>query len=655
MTPPRHASSAAQLRCSQCGHTLTAKSILVDSGQLDGAWEVVEDSGTDNVFASLFQSRSDPDSDSNSLSPDEDGLRDIGGVVVPQSNEWETQPFSIVFEEPLETEAEFQISNNFRSSEVGNLGESVEFESESMPDQMIGVSDEPWFSPISHQRDNRDNEAESPSDINAQEFESHEIKAQEIEAQEIEAQNDVEFQKQIDEIEEDSLDGMLDSKEEQPALDFDSEAALMMDEVDEEGSASKEMFDAEVNESELEELELVEEVDNVISPAPTEVRRRTPQILPNELLGNSSSVLRSRKKGNPVGTLLSVVGGGMAAIPISILLMWYALGKDPLDAGPMVANLVPWIVPERFQGNGASSTETLPEMPPMVGPVFSDADSDGPRKLPAIGDVAAVEPTMEPVAQPDVEPTAETVMKPVVEPGVPTEIAASANALAVAPTLDAPNVSPSVPEMSDLSSIPGLFPPNPPSVEANDIASNVSTHPNVSAIEQAIVKLEKAIQVYDSGAAESAAILFRSLEFFGEQLAAVPESSPERAQWQSKGAEVCQAIIANRDILSRLGTMIDSGNSTEVFPGERIEYKEHLVNIDLVKVSGVEKGPTEDKWQVAMRRHKSLDLRSIIMSHSHVFEREPQTEKGFLVIGESEVDPDTRQPVERCVIAVPFR
>ena len=152
LTPPRHASSTAQLRCSKCGHTLAANSILVDSDQLEGAWEIVEDSGTDNVFASLFQSDSKTDSDANSLSIEEDRPQDVGAVVVPQSNEWETQPSSIVFEESLETGAEYQVSSNFRSSKVGNLGETVEFESEAMPDQMIGVSDEPWFSPMEHQQ-----------------------------------------------------------------------------------------------------------------------------------------------------------------------------------------------------------------------------------------------------------------------------------------------------------------------------------------------------------------------------------------------------------------------------------------------------------------------------------------------------------------------
>ncbi|MCA9127655.1 MAG: hypothetical protein KDB22_11240 [Planctomycetales bacterium] len=55
-----------------------------------------------------------------------------------------------------------------------------------------------------------------------------------------------------------------------------------------------------------------------------------------------------RKTRSPIWTVLQVAVGGLAAVPVSLLIMWHVLGKDLIDAGPSVARYVPWIVPEQF-------------------------------------------------------------------------------------------------------------------------------------------------------------------------------------------------------------------------------------------------------------------------------------------------------------------
>jgi hypothetical protein len=56
---------------------------------------------------------------------------------------------------------------------------------------------------------------------------------------------------------------------------------------------------------------------------------------------------------NPVFEVLKIVLGGAAAIPIALLILWWAFGKDPFEAGPLIAKYVPAIVPAKFHGGPA--------------------------------------------------------------------------------------------------------------------------------------------------------------------------------------------------------------------------------------------------------------------------------------------------------------
>ncbi|MEM8733898.1 MAG: hypothetical protein AAGG44_06745 [Planctomycetota bacterium] len=55
-----------------------------------------------------------------------------------------------------------------------------------------------------------------------------------------------------------------------------------------------------------------------------------------------------RKKRSPIWSIAQVILGGLAAIPIALLILWHVLGRDVAEAGPTVARYIPWIVPERF-------------------------------------------------------------------------------------------------------------------------------------------------------------------------------------------------------------------------------------------------------------------------------------------------------------------
>ena len=591
LLPPRQASHNAQLRCSLCGHTLAADSILVDDSQLAGAWEVVEDTGEDNVFAAFH--RSEPSESPTSYSTSDNGHRDAG-VVVPPSNEWETQSSSVVLEEPMITEAAYQIASPSHVPEVNSAAENgaaelVEDESESESDEMISVSDEPWFSPL------------EPAPLWMDEDDDSQASGRML------VPVATEF---LGEVEDDSYNESED----------DSKPLLV------EG-----FLDDDEDERAFQPVEFV--------PRSNQSFQNATPILPNELLNNSSTVLRARKKSNPVGTLLSVMGGGMAAIPISLLLMWYALGKDPLEAGPMVANVAPWIVPPKFRGN-VGLAEKLPEMPPMVGPGFSDSDPNAMGKLPSIGGMAAAEPTT--------KPAVESVGNTKVE----SEISHPSNTIAMTPSTEPLSVPSSATEMTQQPLAPDVSPIAPPSVMSIDGANAGKLEVDTPKIEVALAGLKKATVLFDLTTTESGAILFRALESFGQELAMFPQSSSEHADWRTKGAEACQAIVANRSILGSFAKIIGSSGTESLFPGERVEYRDHQISIDIIQVEKTEEGSSDDRWMIQQRRQKSLELRPVVVSHELGLKSEANNV--FLVIGESEVDPESRQLIVRGLMAVPI-
>ncbi|MGN6544834.1 MAG: hypothetical protein ACTHK7_07280 [Aureliella sp.] len=67
---------------------------------------------------------------------------------------------------------------------------------------------------------------------------------------------------------------------------------------------------------------------------------------------------------SPIWSTLQVVLGGAAAIPVSLLLIWYVLDKDVAGAGPAVARYVPWIVPQKFRGQAATFEPAEPVAEP---------------------------------------------------------------------------------------------------------------------------------------------------------------------------------------------------------------------------------------------------------------------------------------------------
>jgi hypothetical protein len=58
---------------------------------------------------------------------------------------------------------------------------------------------------------------------------------------------------------------------------------------------------------------------------------------------------RRRRRPASVFSVVPTILGGLAAIPVALLLIWFVLGADPMKMAPAVARYAPWLVPNRLQ------------------------------------------------------------------------------------------------------------------------------------------------------------------------------------------------------------------------------------------------------------------------------------------------------------------
>lgn len=63
---------------------------------------------------------------------------------------------------------------------------------------------------------------------------------------------------------------------------------------------------------------------------------------------SSSSRSKAFSKSNPVRETILFIIGGLLALPVGQLIIWWAIGKDPLSLGPMTSNVAPFAVPAQF-------------------------------------------------------------------------------------------------------------------------------------------------------------------------------------------------------------------------------------------------------------------------------------------------------------------
>lgn len=63
------------------------------------------------------------------------------------------------------------------------------------------------------------------------------------------------------------------------------------------------------------------------------------------------SFSRHRRQPSGLLSMLPIIGGGLAAFPLALLILWYGLGRDVGGLGAQIAQYVPWIVPAKFHAD----------------------------------------------------------------------------------------------------------------------------------------------------------------------------------------------------------------------------------------------------------------------------------------------------------------
>jgi hypothetical protein len=63
-----------------------------------------------------------------------------------------------------------------------------------------------------------------------------------------------------------------------------------------------------------------------------------------------SAARPKKKEKNALWEVIQVIFGGVVALPLAVLFLWWVVGRDDFELGPKVARYAAWIVPGRFEG-----------------------------------------------------------------------------------------------------------------------------------------------------------------------------------------------------------------------------------------------------------------------------------------------------------------
>jgi hypothetical protein len=70
-----------------------------------------------------------------------------------------------------------------------------------------------------------------------------------------------------------------------------------------------------------------------------------------------SKIDSARVPRSPVVEIVKIALGGLAAIPLVQLLVWWGLGKDPMEVAPKLPAVVRWLAPAKLQASGTMNQD----------------------------------------------------------------------------------------------------------------------------------------------------------------------------------------------------------------------------------------------------------------------------------------------------------
>jgi hypothetical protein len=363
-----------------------------------------------------------------------------------------------------------------------------------------------------------------------------------------------------------------------------------------------------------------------------------------------------RKKGSPIGMFLSVIGGGFAAIPISILLMWYAMGIDPLEVGPSVAAVAPWIVPSEFHGSQLTPARRIPKIPEVR---IESLASNEPVVLPPSDDAMVENPNSEGLVVTTPADSSVDANMPPPSSQSPDEILDSSifaikdrePSIAINPST---TVAMKPDESGDLVPKIDLKDPEPSEVKkepevpksVDDAFSSLSV-PTVTENEAQDVALREALTKIEMAAADlasevSVVELIDSIKGFSTIFATIPAADPRLSIWRNQAQPVLGSI--NGDDFKKF-SKADSQRDPSVKP------EVGWIGSDFILVQSAEKQASGDVLvQSKRRRRPSLDAFPIVAPSPSEFQA--QENDTYWIIGIVEDSTTLGKPIYRVLMSI---
>lgn len=705
--PPMVAGRNAVLRCPQCAHELIATALLKQLDEQSPGWEVIEqdDVSEPNIFAE-FVVQTDKvlqsESTTNSTASLEDGATTSFFEStelnlpehVPLSNEWETQSASLESMEKgtelnageldLEVPAQFSLGSvdqeSIRSSESTNEGI---FDVEDT-DRMLGVADEPWISPDSMasidsaEAPTPQEMAETaPTPTSSESAHLHFESDQELEFEEEAPESPVssfeddevvvewedEAAEEVAPFETMALEKPVGNDEIEPesirveALEMDGleVEGIHFSDADSDNDSVESKTGDEVAFEDDEPLELVaDEEDDKSSKADLDPQafRSKPMEFPAADTSMGFKKTKSEKSSLAgIRSLISIVGGGFASLPIAMLIIWHVMGIDPLKLAPTVAQYVPFIVPERLAMGGRSAGRI--NRPPIDRSYKPDANAP---TLPSVGmnenkaSTTAANAAATPANSKATNAVPNSNNSGLASSAIPANENNKGDVL-VRPdkNMNEQSTGDSTPESS-----PKKAEDSKVNIAGNEDAVASDDKTGTEELDEtplkSIEEVSKAIEAAKSDVSLVATDLYPALAKMTKQLSLLQHTSPSYRVIEGKAKQVCKELLAQKTLLRPLkdaaltNASIPAGNSDGL-----IQEKPFA---DLFLLASVEDQSPDDRW-VPDDKNAAHWKKWTVMTPRNV-QPAGVAGKGYLILGIVKPNLEDEATIFSVVIAIPI-
>jgi hypothetical protein len=625
--PPASIAPGATLKCPGCGYHLAAESLFVDIDSTAACWSVADSNSTEDVVTEVIDGGL-----VKSIQDNFDGVvAEDTFSAIDEDHGFATS--AIVFEEALSLDWHTEESNGAPLAEVPPSNEW-----ETQPSSLDG-----------QETSSDSTRASNESDLDGKQLAANELAINEFEFTPL----SLEDEPSVDEVASTVESSRLESASLEPNewADESADDALILDD----GSIVGESIASE--ESTTDELDAMFQEDSLVKGAVSEDAPLTLAPLSSaQAIGSTKRISdpfgalgkapKKRPQESPLKMIGSVVGGGVAAVPIAILLMWYVLGKDPLKAGPAVAQFVPWIVPAEFSdASGMRSriaksdarlngrTPTLPSVQmdskrDVAGSVDAESDAVDPQTTnpkstePRVSEPVAAEPAM---AEPAV---AEVTLDKMVEPRLANAVAGPSETATGMPAENA------APKSLDPVSSPVKASQSPAEMTVSKVPAQNDTpnEPNAAKLNGSTIKSELWDSIEQSNPAESIATLKaylasdpkaegydlkvkRALTAVARDLATLHfENSPSFKTWQQAAVKAIAPIAKNSNLVLALAAAKTS-SAGSALPDEGSQSGFSFIALgSVVELEGATQWLPNEKSKKLWRATRILVPKSILTS-----------------------------------------